>query len=289
MALVSTLSYFNEPERGMGLYQTDVVKNDELRKFFDAVLQAIPGTYLVRKGPLEAFVCHPRSPITLGTIGRSHVLGGIKFTVQSQNIHNARFAAGSANRNRAASGDMAVAVRNAKKFLLLHNPHQMAHEQVSDVATIMRATFTAYRTKRDAAHRIFSSDQFRDAVGRMLEAGFTFDDAELQEKMEAYYAADREVVKASADRKMVFVHVTEDWRGQIMQVVSMSGAGGIGLYSLAVMNNAPAQDHLVADIQPDTLEYLILGRVSVLSLVPNRTYVEGVGVKTTENTYYVEV
>lgn len=285
--LVAELTHLNHPDGQRGMSQYLVT---ETKAFFAAVTAAIPGSYLVFKNFQEAYVCHARSPFTLGFVGRADVFGDKKYTVHARGIDNGRFARGSMYRSMVASGELNVAVRNAKKFLTPHSAQEMAAAKAGEVASLMRSACGQHSTTRMAMGRVFNSDALKEELRRLIEADYVFVDAPVHNTLHKYFEAERlEKAAANASRKMVFVHVGHDWRGQVMEVVLMAGADGSAFYSFAVSSNAPAQQYVVADVQPDTVEYLIAGRISVLSMVPVKTYVDGVGVKMEESVYYVEV
>lgn len=283
--LVATLSSINEPHHGMSMFT-----EANILDFFDAVKKAIPNVYLVRKTHREAWVCHPRDPFTLGYIGRDDALGDLKFTIYARDIDNGRFGRGTRQRNMLASNDMRVAVRNAKKFLRMHSVTELAAVQADTVGGLMRTALSDYHTKKAQLGRLFNGDALKAELRCMVEEGRAFHNPRVRDDLVAYFDAERAAAAVeNHNRKMVFVHVTNDWRGQIMQVASMAGANGTGFYSFAPMTSTPTQEYVVQEVQPDTWEHAIMGRVSVLSMVPEKTYVEGVGIKTTESIYYVEV
>lgn len=284
--LVSRLPYFHEPQRGLGV----ITHSLPLRQWYEAVTQAIPNTFLVRKDNFHAWVCHKRDPLTLGYVGYYDYSGGTKFGVLARGIDNGRFAHGAEYRHLLASADMATALRNARKHLRVHTTAELARATVQTARASIVPVLQSHREKANKAARVFHSHDLRAELKSLLLSGHVFQNPDVQDQLTALFAAEASAMQAEqVERVMYCVHVAEDWRGQVLYLHRLDGTKGAGLYQLSPSGDLPTREVVVSEILPDSEEQVILGRVSVLSMVDDNTYIEGVGSRITGEVFYVEV
>lgn len=283
--LVESLSHYDTPEHGMGNPHTA-----SLQMFYDAVVKAIPNSFLVWKNTTHAWVCHKRDPLTLGYVGYADYSGGHKYGVFARSIENGRFSSGSEYRYLLASADTKVALRNARTHLRVHNMDEVAAATFQPLKAELSSLNSEYSNLRSRGEAVFRSEAFKFEIRHLLENQHTFLNPTVEADLRVYFnALDAENKVRQVERVLYCACIKEDWRGQVLNLKRMDNTTASKIWSLRPDSTSPSSEHVVSEIQPDTMEHAALGRVGVLNMVQPNKYLDGVGMKLAESVYYVEL
>lgn len=258
----------------------------QLRDFMDALSAKMRGVKFLVRAAHEVYVYMDSCPYTLGYIGYADYSGGRKYAIYSRTIENGKFRPGNKARNMLMSTNIAVAVRNALTHL---RPYSIAELAAADIDKLRAAHNTLgndLRNQKEKARRFLIEQlALTTELRELVRNGHKFVDATFADEAVAFVeAGDHLRVMDSQETRHVFVRVTEDWRGQVFQMQNLAPCKGAYAYEMQIDKTAEHTEAPIAEV-PE----IILGRVSVLSMLGMEGYVAGVGMKLTESTFYVQL
>lgn len=267
----------------------------QLHQFMDEISKAIRGTQFAYKAELERWVYMSDEPYPMGYIGfgdyRQTTSGDAKFVVCSRKIHNMKYATHSTPYNMRMNVKLETAVRNAKKFLLNYSPMELAEVDKSVVRrAIDEARELAAREARqdarevgliggfqgDGSGTLALQDTLLNELRHLLNTGHEFVDAGYGAKLRPVLESMKGLAAQSEQVNMHFVRGYERFGEQAFVVVPVDE---INSYKCTVRDEvARYTDDLPEDI---------MGRVAALSMMADKSYVDGVGYRVDGNMFYV--
>jgi hypothetical protein len=266
-------------------------REDHLFEFMDEITKAIRGVRFVYKYAYERWVYMQGEPYPMGYIGfgdyRVSTTGDDSFVVCSRKIKNVRYSDYSTPYHMKMSGRLEPAVRNAKKFLSNYSPIEMAEVDKSVVRNaIEEAREIAARGGRQDAREVglmwasFQGDSRQDTLlnelRHLLNTGHKFVDAGYGAKLRRVLESMKELAAQSELVNMHFVRGYERFGEQAFVVVPVDE---VNSYKCTVRDEvARYTDDLPEDI---------MGRVAALSMMADKSYVDGVGYRVDGNMFYV--
>lgn len=258
----------------------------QLRDFMDALTAKMRGVKFLYRQQHEVYVYMDSCPYTLGYIGYADYSGGVKYAVFSRTIENRKFNSGKQAYNMLVSINIDVAVRNALANLRPYSVTEMASVDIEKLRVAYNMKGSDLRNSRSKSHRILSDHTALAAELReLLRNGYKFGHADFAEQAAAYVeVSDHLHVMEMQETRHFFVRVVEDWRGQVFQVQALDHIKGSYAMDMRVAKDFPCTDTPVAEVNEG-----IFGKVSVLSMLSADGYVAGVGMKLTEDTFYVQL
>lgn len=257
-----------------------------LRDFMDALTAKMRGVKFLYRQQHEVYVYMDSCPYTLGYIGYADYSGGIKYAVFSRTIENRKFNSGKQAYNMLVSINIDVAVRNALAHLRPYSVAEMAAVDIERLRLSYNMKGSDLRNSRSKSHRVLSDHTALAAELReLLRSGYKFGHADFAAQAAAYVeASDHLNVMEMQETRHFFVRVVEDWRGQVFQIQALEPTKSSYAMDMRVDKDFPCTDTPVAEVNES-----VLGRVSVLSMLSEHGYVAGVGMKLTEDTFYVQL
>lgn len=263
-----------------------VASPQHLRDFMDALTAKMRGVKFLYRQQHEVYVYMDSCPYTLGYIGYADYSGGVKYAVFSRTIENRKFNSGKQAYNMLGSINIDVAVRNALTHLRPYSVAEMAAVDIERLRLSYNMKGSDLRNSRSKSHRILSDHTALAAELReLLRSGYKFDHADFAAQAAAYVeVSDHLHVMEMQETRHFFVRVLEDWRGQVFQVQALEPTKGSYAMDMQVAKDFPSTDTPVAEVNEG-----VLGKVSVLSMLSENGYVAGVGMKLTEDTFYVQL
>ena len=261
--------------------------NLPLLEFRSAVEAAIPGCRTTRRGQNWAWVYMPEDHYAMGAVGYGNFSqngrGGSTYAVRSNNITNNKYATGSKQRRMVMSKASLVAVKNAKTYLRKLSPQDLVkhtHEYVRDAIKDMRSNARSIVMKQEVelfGASLYGRKQSPVVVELklLMERGHTFHNASMSDQLREYFALMGEDDDTQQPYNMLFVSVTRSGNKQRFDIVPVDKAD----HHWAT----PGDAETYYDNAPEH----VLGRLAVLSMVENGTFVPGVGLKHTEGLFYV--
>lgn len=241
-------------------------------------------------GFTQVHIVMPNQPYTLGKLGYGNYTENDRadptYMVCSRKIKNEKYRANNDNYNCVMSKDLARAVVNVKKFVRQYTAAEMAPIALRKFATSAKeAPEKVASAWRGARNTVRDSDRLYRELKALHEQGYQFLSDDFAQQVNAWV----ETAKAWSEEKArvvpaTFVHVLPVRDQQYFDVVR---APNIREDSMITMKDTLLQGTAERFTQEDIPQDL-LGKLSVLSLLSNNQYVEGVGMRVHETLYWVE-
>jgi hypothetical protein len=261
----------------------------QLHQFMDEICTAIRGTKFAYKAALERWVYMQGEPYPMGYIAfgdyRQTTTGDAKFIVCSRKIENVKYAAYSAPYNMRMNGKLETAVRNAKKFLLNYSPIEMAEVDRATVRSAINETRELVAKEASACARKIglSIDLGGEAQGtllnelrHLLNTDYEFVDVGYGAKLHTMFESMKEL---DAQNKQVNMHFVRGYERRGKQSFDVVPVDDVNSFRGTVREEiARYTDELPEDIK---------GKIAVISMMADASYVDGVGYRVNESMFYV--
>jgi hypothetical protein len=256
----------------------------------DRVKSAMRGLDFIDRDKQSVWVYRDDCPYVLGWIGfgdyRDGGDGTNMFVVQARTIENNKYADYSNQFYMKMSANVEVALRNAKKYLRQYSPQELAMINLRGVSDKVTGMADESRAKlRTAMSAVFDVDIYNKTstlareLQHLLNTEHEFLHPEFRRNLTTYFELkhDADVLR---DRTipMWFVRVYERMGQQSFDVLSIDKPESN--YSVEI-----SQD--VHRYQSDDLPEDIMGKLSVLNILTDDQYVDGVGYRAGEGMFYV--
>jgi len=251
---------------------------------------------------------HPRSdlsywiyrddcPYVLGWVGfgdyRDGGDGTLMYVVQARTIMNRKYSDYSDQYYMKMSINVDVAVRNAKKFIRMMPPQELADSRMRDVSSAIgdvlgkvRTEFGEIRSKvMDVGSSLYSSGQTNmgssllNELRHLINSNHNFVDATFGDHLTDFFVKQDELHRLKERTvPMWFVRVYERMNQQVFDVVSIDKAEST--YHPEISDDA---ERYTADTLPED----IMQKLSVLNILQANDYVDDVGFSAGEGMFYV--
>jgi hypothetical protein len=256
----------------------------------DRVKSAMRGLDFIDRDKQSVWVYRDDCPYVLGWIGfgdyRDGGDGTNMFVVQARTIENNKYADYSNQFYMKMSTNVEVALRNAKKYLRQYSPQELAMVNLRGVSDKVTGIADESRAKlRTAMSAVFDVDIYNKTsmlareLQHLLNTEHEFLHLEFRRNLTTYFELkhDADVLR---DRTipMWFVRVYERMGQQSFDVLSIDKPESS--YTVEI-----SQD--VHRYQSDDLPEDIMGKLSVLNILTDDQYVDGVGYRAGEGMFYV--
>ena len=274
-----------------------IVFEIDFYNFCEGVEEAARGYKYCFTSPYEAWVYREGDTFCMGYINRNDMTDtgetNITYNVFSPNIQNGKYSYGS-REHMASSVNLSKAVKNATKYLRPLSIKQVVEMTQGDVKDKARDIVndaenkvkTATSDLRDGLFSTYGGSMGKNRLQRELEhlcnSGYEFVDVELGENLRTAFANLSELKQSRETNSHVYTIVDAfknpagDWRYRVAEDVELQWytpeihPDNIKMYT---------QEDIPEDIQR---------KVSVLSMVQDDQYVEGVGYRAAPTLYYIK-
>jgi len=268
-------------------------REDHLFEFMDEISKAIRGVRFVYKYAYERWVYMPGEPYPMGYIAfgdyRVNTAGDDRFVVCSRKIKNVRYAEYSDPYHMKMSNKLEPAVRNAKKFLSNYSPIEMAGVDRAEVRSKISETRELVTRKAGACAQdiglgAVSSMERQEERGtllnelrHLLNTDHEFVDARYSAKLRTMFESMEEL--DAHQNKQVNMNFVRGYQRLGKQAFDVVPVDEISSYRGTVREEV---NRYTDDLPED-----IAGRIAALSLMADKSYVEGVGYRVNESMFYV--
>ena len=235
----------------------------------------------------EVWVYRDTDAYAMGRIGfctpsREAGHGAIEvYTVYSRAIRNDRFNEDRWAYNAVTTGNLNKAIKNASTYLRVYKPAECAEATKGKFAEHYKeAIYAAAREQNDINRQIRwdHNTAITNELVRAIKDGYTVMNSEVSEVLTKLILADNEMNRQAA-RKLRAYHVrVYEERGEQMASV-------LNVIEIEGSKDGVAGEHIsmrVNDLPED-----IAGKIAVLSMVDSAHYVDGVGLRAPDGTYWV--
>jgi hypothetical protein len=203
------------------------------------------------------------------------------YTVYSRAIQNDRFNEDRWAYNAVTTGNLDKAIKNASTYLRVYKPAECAEAtKIKFADHYKQAIYDAAKEQNDINRRIRwdYSFTFADELVRAVKNGHVIMNSEVSKVIAELVVVKNEVEKQAA-RKLQAYHVrVYEERGvqmaSVLNVIEIEGdkSGVAGEHTSMPVNDLPED---------------IAGKIAVLSMVDSAHYVDGVGLRAPDGTYWV--
>ena len=265
-------------------------KEDRLFEFMDEISDAFRGVQFVYKFAYERWVYMPQQPYPMGYIAygdyRANSNGSEnKFVVCSHKIRNLRYADYSDPYRMRMSNKLDIATRNAKKFLSNYSPMDMANVNKVAVRQAIAKVWDELTGKartdvQDAGlpHNTFiNAGTLLNELRHLFNTGHEFLDPSYRTQLGVMFESMQQVEAHRETVNMYFVRGYKRLGEPAFDVVPIDN---IESYS-----QSKVSDEFIR--YTDDLPEDVMGRVAALSIMPDASYVDGVGYRVNESMFYV--
>ena len=266
-------------------------------EFCEGIRTAARGYNYCYTAPYEAWVYREGDTFCMGHISRKDMTDAgtadITFNVFSPNIRNGKYSYGS-REHMASSTNVSRAVKNATKYLRplsMKQVVELTQGAVKDKARdiINDAENKVKTATSDLRHGLFSTygrsmgtNRLQRELEHLCNSGYEFIDVELGENLRTAFANLSELNQSRETNSHVytivdaFMNPAGDWRYRVAEKVELQ-------WYTPEINPEQIKMYTQEDIPED-----IQRKVSVLSMVQDDQYVEGVGYRAAPTLYYIK-
>lgn len=257
--------------------------------FKTKVSEAFRGVSFAKMGQNRLWVYYPDEPYPMGYIGygdfRTEVSGDDQYIVGSRTIYNDKYGSYQDQHNMKMTVNIETAIRNARRFLRSFSPQEMAKAKLRAVSSQSQDSLDnisrEYRNKMRQLfdHESSGSNKMLTELRNLVDTGHEFVDAAFGSDLHAMFElSDNQKALKDKPIHMYFVRVFEKFGKQTFDVGTIDNVQSISWR--AEINNEFKR-------YTDDLPQEIMGKLSVLTMVENDSYVDDVGYRASEGMFYV--
>ena len=265
----------------------------------------VQDTYDTKYPGKEIYVYFPNQLYTVGTIGHGNYAVGenplYRYCVSSRSVVNNKYRHGSDAQRWALSKNLDKAVSNARKHLKVYGPHDIVDATLDNFRHNMSNKAYEYNQKTDTAFSALEAavgnncgDVYAELV-YLVNAGYEFKVAGVKEMIVTAMEAVQEADEARNKKmKLSLIYTLKSpLEGVEPNVCIVDGP----TEGISVMGGGYAVSSAFGDWQEisrrsqvclmSELPTEFTGAVSLLSMVEDNTFVEGVGYRLSSEVFYV--
>jgi hypothetical protein len=233
----------------------------------------------------------PNDVYTLGSIGyadycvtkaKDNKKRVPSYMVSSRNIENKKFDSYREHASMLLAKNLETAIVNAKKHLRPYAPIEIARVEMPDVETRVRAGTDNFRRAAENAQYMLGKDSvIMQELIHLVTSGYEFVNSKAQELIFTAITANQEYVK-SKDKVVT---------GKFVSVSSQFGVQMVDIIPTMKLSEVHDKDwegdgsmrYRLSEAPED-----IMGGIAVLSMVETERYIEGVGSRLGDTTFWVQ-
>ncbi len=207
-----------------------------------------------------------------------------RYSVYSRAVTNEMYSPDKWSYNAVTSKDLKTAMRNASKYLKIFSPVEYAKMSIRTFSGHISSPRIDSIMRKDRAERDVRINMLEVTTALMdaIKQGFVIPSSELREIIEEYSAARQEYDgRMSSTTNGYYVRITDDMgtqRATVIKIDDVTGhCNGLPVFDLGEVNSITTTD----------LPEDIMGKLSVLAMLGDDQYVEGVGMKVSPNMFWL--
>ena len=260
-----------------------------LMNFTDAVSKAIPGCRITPESNQWSWVYMPDDHYAMGMIGfgdfRDSGEETLMYTVKSRNIANGKYNDYSRQHHMTMSIKLETAVKNARAYLRRYTPRETMELTYKWLRYALRDEVDKLRTETfRAMNHAFGvtrpDNRITMEMRRLLDTEHSFLDPTHADDLRAAFAAEAAYKEIQEPLNMSFVQVLPYRDTQRLDLAHLDNC------ERYTPDYDGVHSYTGADIETEVSED-IRGKVAVLDMLEEETYLAGVGYKVMTGLYYV--
>jgi hypothetical protein len=260
----------------------------ELADFCAELERSIRGIKFVDSSSSEVVAFFPNDVYALGRVAFANyrdIFGkDPEYVIVSPHIHNQKYSIGRDQYHMKGTSNLATAVKNAKKFLRSYSPVSMYEineddfrRAVSKARDVLESGISELRSKLFGTRYGTPPSALCSELRGLVVSRYNFIDREFAEDVSTFFTKydEYEALPKRSELQVSFVRVYNSFSGQQCDIVRKQDTAS--RYS----------DMVVESHKLEELPEWMLGRLSVLQMMPAFSYVEGVGASAGDGMFYV--
>lgn len=260
-----------------------------LRNFTDAVAKAIPGCRITPESNQWSWVYMPDDHYAMGMIGygdfRDSGEKTLMYTVKSRTVSNGKYNEYSRQYHMAMSTKFETAVKNARSHLRRYTPRETMELTYKWLRPALRGEVDKLRTEtfRAMNHAFGVTRPDKRMVmemRRLLDTEHSFLDPTHTDDLRAAFAAEAAYKEIQEPLNMDFVQVLPYRDTQRLDLAHLEDCDRY------MPHCGDMHSYIGADIETEVSKDT-RGKVAVLDMLEEETYLAGVGYKVMNGLYYV--
>ena len=292
MSIHTKVSELSAPVTVQELYNE--TRPPELAEFCAALEREIRGIKFNETHDARAVVVYFEGDVyALGRVAfgnyRDSGEGAPEYVVVSPHIENAKYSEGRWHHHMKGSGNLATAVKNAKKYLRSYSPQRLVsltkqdfRRSIEDARGELRKEVMKLTDKLFGGSFSTPNDALMNELRSLVAHGHEFVDPQVRGDLQTYFTKkDEQETMARALSDIFFVRVKQQFGEQMFDVLTREGI------ALNQISYEFGNTFDYAECCEDTLPDGVLGKLAVLQMMPCRTFVEGVGTNMGDGMFYV--
>jgi len=260
-----------------------------LRLFMTKVRESFRGVEFVRRDGNSVWIYYPDEPYPMGFIGygdfRTEVQGDPQYAVGSRTITNDKYGSYQTQYHMKMTANIVTGVRNAKRYLRNYSLLELATIKRDEVTSASGESKSNASTEyRHTMRRLFdhesTASRMMIELRNIVDTGHEFIDASFGQDLATMFQF-KDAYKELCDKpiNMYFVRVSQKFGTQTFHV------GTVDNVHLHLYDGGAPHDDFVR--YTNNLPEEIMGKLAVLNMVDNETYVDDVGYRVDESMFYV--
>ena len=267
------------------------VSDSGLGVFRKAVEQSIRGAKTIYRDTKSAWVYIEGDYMTMGYIGygdfQTSKNGDHKFVVYSRTIRNMKYGDDKRQHHMRMAKDMDIAVKAAKGAFRSYHPTEVAEALRPKVAkpvnVLEQEAARAYKSAVDTIGLEYygrSAERTIEALSCLIKSGHVFPQADYHKDLLEVFKTKKERDRLSGSTlPMTYVYVYERFGKQRVDMCSMEN----------IKSSYNVTNLLIGTFDADAVSDDIQGKVAVMSMCEDEQFVEGVGFKVDDTTFFFYV
>lgn len=259
--------------------------------FRKAVEQSIRGVKTIYRDNKSAWVYIEGDYMTMGYIGygdfQTSKDGKPKYVVYSRTIRNMKYGDDKRQHHMRMAKDMDIAVKAAKTELRGYYPVEVAEalrpKAAKPVAALEQEASSAYRKAVDVVGLEYygrSAERTIEALSCLIKSGHVFPQADYHKDLLEVFKTKKERDRLQgATLPMTYVRVYEKFGKQRVDVCSMEN----------IKSSYNVTNHHLGTFDAEDVSDALQGKVAVMSMCEDEQFVEGVGFKVDDTTFFFYV
>jgi len=207
---------------------------------------------------------------------------GNKYSVYARHIDNEKFGADRDQRHMALSDSMDRAVKNFNKYLRPYKVSEIAAMSIEEFQSLLRKPlWEASNQFNEAYTAVIRHDSFNNEMRMLIDTGHTFVDPSFKEVLMGMLdKLDEHQNKQHETHHGYYVHVREYMGEPVFDVVPVLDIKKASAHRLGM-------NHVCTSAQLAEMDESLPNKLAALSMLDKGAFVEGLGHKVNDTSYWV--
>jgi len=277
-------------ERNLYLFMQELKKSFRGVKFYAKNCRYLETLNFTFRAVSQVYVAYPNDEYCLGWVAYGAFQKSTSnniYVVSARGIKNNKYSPNSEYYHKVMSSDLQKAVKNAKTFFRPYNSKDYITFEFDAAKNFANKILQDKRKETSNCETAitYPTSVVMEELRILYENGHQFSNSKLKSQVAAWITAKDEYEKEQARKvPMYYVYVRPQVGASETQQIDICKVDNMRSWGKSDLDRLVINTLSVDDINP-----YILGKLSVLSLLEDGTYEDGVGYRISERVYWVEI